>query len=551
MNKFENVTAGTATHSTWLSHDGNSVAGYNPLMWFMALLLSVFMVGCGGAGGASTLGSAQAKAITAYSLAWTTGTPGTATGTISGTAIAVTVPFGTIKTAMIATFTTTGASVKVGTPAVTQMSGTTVNSFASPVTYTVTAADGSTTTYIVTVTVASATTVFPGAAGTSGANAFNPTVISASPSNLATHVPTSTNGTGNIGSGTLVIATFNEAMNAGTITATGTTSASTFSLKETLSGTNVPGTVTMASAKIAYFTPTVSALTVNTSYTATVTTAATRVAGGTAMPKAVAWSFTTNASILTGQAPVNLLTAGDFAILANTAAVTYSGVAAAPAVTGDVGMVALSSASFSGFSTYALDATNDFATAAEVVTPGKLYAPNYAGGGPGANGLTPAKMVLAGTDMTTAYNDATGRTAGTGPFANAGSPAGTLDGLTLVPGVYTWGSNVISSANAAGNVTLSGGPDDVWIFQMTGYFRPGNGSQVLLSNPLGGALPQAKNIFWAVAGGDATLGTTTHVEGVILTGVGFITFNGLATANSRLLAHTAVTLGGTVTQPAP
>lgn len=556
MNKFEGVTGGTASHSTWLSTDGNPVAGYNPLMWFMALLLSILMVGCGGGGSSSTPSSAPgsapgstqgsslstAKAITAYSLAWTTGTPGTATGTISGTAIAVTVPSGTSKTAMVATFTTTGASVKAGTPAVTQVSGTTVNSFASPVTYTVTAADASTTAYTVTVTVASATTVFPGVAGSAGANATNPTVISASPSNLATNIPTSTNGSGNVASGTLVIATFNEAMNSATIT-----SAGTFTLKETISGTNVPGTVTMASAKIAYFAPTALALTANTSYTATVTTAATRVAGGTAMPKAVVWSFTTNASLLTGQAPVNLLTAGDFAIRANTG-ITYNGVAAAAAVTGDVGISPNAASFITGFSLFAVDATNDFATAAEVVSPGKIYAPGYTGGQIGSNGLTPAKMTTAQNDNVTAYNEAAGRTAGTGPFLNAG--AGTLDGLTLVPGVYTWGSNLISSANAAGNVTLSGGPNDVWIFQVSGYFRPGNGSSVLLSNPAGGALPQAKNIFWVVAGSDVTLGTTAHMEGVLLS-VGFITLNSNATANSRLLARTAVTLGGTVTQPAP
>jgi hypothetical protein len=72
-----------------------------------------------------------------------------ATGTIVGTAINVTVPFGT--NALVASFTTTGASVKVG--AITQISGVTVNDFASPVTYTVTAADSSAKNYTVTVTV--------------------------------------------------------------------------------------------------------------------------------------------------------------------------------------------------------------------------------------------------------------------------------------------------------------------------------------------------------------------------------------------------------------
>ncbi len=60
----------------------------------------------------------------------------------------MTVPFGTDLTALIATFTTTGVSLKVG--GVTQISGTTANNFSNPLTYTVIAADGSTQDYIVT-----------------------------------------------------------------------------------------------------------------------------------------------------------------------------------------------------------------------------------------------------------------------------------------------------------------------------------------------------------------------------------------------------------------
>ncbi len=104
-----------------------------------------------------------AKAITAYSLAWSTGTPGSADGTISGVAspyaIAVTAPSGTDLTTMVATFTTTGDSVKIGS--VTQISGSTptndfTNSVATPVAYLVTAEDGTTATYNVSVTLASA-----------------------------------------------------------------------------------------------------------------------------------------------------------------------------------------------------------------------------------------------------------------------------------------------------------------------------------------------------------------------------------------------------------
>jgi hypothetical protein len=87
------------------------------------------------------------KDITAFNF-----TNPAATGSISGTNINVTVSFGTNVTSLVANFTTTGASVKVGST--TQVNGVTANNFTNPVTYTVTAADGSTKNYIVTVTVA-------------------------------------------------------------------------------------------------------------------------------------------------------------------------------------------------------------------------------------------------------------------------------------------------------------------------------------------------------------------------------------------------------------
>jgi hypothetical protein len=87
----------------------------------------------------------NAKTITAFSFA----SPA-ATGSINGTAISVKLPVGTNVTALVATFTTTGASVKVGST--TQTSGVTANNFTNPVVYRVTAADGSTQDYTVTIT---------------------------------------------------------------------------------------------------------------------------------------------------------------------------------------------------------------------------------------------------------------------------------------------------------------------------------------------------------------------------------------------------------------
>ncbi len=81
------------------------------------------------------------------------------TGTIDETAhtVALTVPFATNVTALVATFTSSFMStVKIGTTA--QVSGTTANDFTSAKTYTVVAEDGATQDYVVTVTKVPAST---------------------------------------------------------------------------------------------------------------------------------------------------------------------------------------------------------------------------------------------------------------------------------------------------------------------------------------------------------------------------------------------------------
>ena len=101
----------------------------------------------------SVVPSSPAKAITAFGFH---GLVPPVAGTVNEAAhaIAATVPSGTKVTALVATFVTTGASVTItGTP---QVSGVTANNFTNPVTYVVTAADGTTQAYVVTVTVAAA-----------------------------------------------------------------------------------------------------------------------------------------------------------------------------------------------------------------------------------------------------------------------------------------------------------------------------------------------------------------------------------------------------------
>jgi hypothetical protein len=119
--------------------------------------------------------------------------------------------------------------------------------------------------------------------------------------------------------------------------------------------------------------------------------------------------------------------------------------------------------------------------------------------------------------------------------------AGEIGGLTLVPGLYKWSTGVsISTA-----VTLSGGPNDVWIFQIAQGLTQAPAMNVVLA---GGAKP--KNIFWQIAGA-VTIGTTAHMEGIVLSKTSIVLQN-RASVNGRLLAQTAVVLDqNAVTKPAP
>jgi hypothetical protein len=222
------------------------------------------------------------------------------------------------------------------------------------------------------------------------------------------------------------------------------------------------------------------------------------------------------------QAPVNLGTAGNFVILAK------SGISTVPpsVITGDIGVSPILSSAITGF---ALDLTAGSAFATSTQVTGKVYAPDYAA-------PTPANLTTAIGDMQTAYTDAAGRTLP--DFTELG--AGQIGGLTLVPGLYKWGTDVLISSD----VTLSGGPNDVWIFQIAGKITQANGTKIFLA---GGAL--AKNVFWQ-SFGVVSLGTTTHFEGIVLAQTKISLATG-ASINGRLLAQTAVTLdSSTVTAPA-
>ena len=235
-----------------------------------------------------------------------------------------------------------------------------------------------------------------------------------------------------------------------------------------------------------------------------------------------------------GPAPVSLgavngagtVASPKFVILAKTAISTTG----TTAITGDLGVSPAAATYITGFG-LSVDASGCFSRSSLVT--GKIFASDYTGGGC----TTTAPLLTAAVlDMQTAYTDAAGRAP---DFTEIG--AGNIGGMTLPAGTYKWGTGVLIPTN----VTLSGGPNDVCIFQIAGGITQASAAQVILA---GGALP--KNIFWQAAD-VVSIGTTAHMEGVILAQTQ-ITLKTGATANSRLLAQSAVTLqANAVTQPAP
>jgi hypothetical protein len=135
-------------------------------------------------------------------------------------------------------------------------------------------------------------------------------------------------------------------------------------------------------------------------------------------------------------------------------------------------------------------------------------------------------------DLTTAYNDAAGRTA-TDMFIVSGN----LGGLTLTPGLY---KSTSSLSLSSGNLTFDakGNADAVFIIQIASSLTTTSGREVILA---GGA--KASNIFWQV-GSSATFGTTTIFKGTIMA-MQSITFNTGATLDGRALAREGnVTMDG-------
>jgi hypothetical protein len=195
--------------------------------------------------------------------------------------------------------------------------------------------------------------------------------------------------------------------------------------------------------------------------------------------------------------PVTLGTAGGYAILAG-ATVTSTG---PTSITGDIGV--FPGSAVTGF------------------PPGVIV------------GTINAANAAAGTaigNLTTAYNDAAGRT------LCPVSVSGNLGGQTLGPGLYKSTSDL---AISAGDLTLDamGDADAVFIFQIASLFNVTPGRHMVLINNANPA-----NIFFQV-GTSATIGTTAILFGTIMADQS-ISFATGATLNGRALAR----IGGVTMQ---
>src|ERR1017187_606978 len=137
--------------------------------------------------------------------------------------------------------------------------------------------------------------------------------------------------------------------------------------------------------------------------------------------------------------------------------------------------------------------------------------------------LANTASALAQLDLTTAYNDAKGRS--TAPVAVSGN----LGGRTLTPGLYKSTSGL---AISSGNLTLNaqGNANAVFIFQMASTLTTTSGRKVILTGKA-----QAANVFWQV-GSSATLGATTVFKGNILALTSISLATG-ATLEGRALAQ--------------
>jgi Ice-binding-like len=197
---------------------------------------------------------------------------------------------------------------------------------------------------------------------------------------------------------------------------------------------------------------------------------------------------------LAAQPPVGLGTADSYAVLAGQT-VTNTG---PTTINGDLGV--MPGSAIPGF------------------PPGMVNGVIHAADGP---------ALQAQSDLTTAYNDAAGRT----PPALLSADLG---GLTLTAGVY----KAPGALGLTGALTLDaqGDPNSVFVFQAASTLITASASHVNLIN---GAQPC--NVFWQV-GSSATFGTTSVFVGNVMALTSISLNNGVSLQGRALARNGSVTL---------
>jgi hypothetical protein len=411
-----------------------------------------------------------------------------------------------------------------------------------------------------------------------------PTVTNTTPLNLATSVTTNS----------VVTGTFSESMDPLTITT------STFSLKETVSSINVPGTVVYAvGSKTATFTP-LSALANSTNYTATIATGCKDVAGN-ALASSTVWSFTTGAAADSTAPTVVLVNPADLAtnVALNSAVNATFSEDMAPltittsnfSVAGVTGVVGYNVASKVATFTPAANLTANTTYVATVTTgvtdlAGNPLALNKVWSFTTGTGLAPGAVALAsaGTFGIMATSAITNTGVTTKINGDVSLDPGTSNGLLpiQVNGAIHINDSVSAQARAdlltaynfaktlPPGTTISAGADLGALYPLG--IPPGtytSGSTMLVTTPLildaGGNAnavwvfqigssfttganvslangAQAKNVFW-VPTQDGTIGVGTIFYGTIVSGRDVTAVTG-AVIHGRILAG-AIT-GGTI-----
>ena len=205
------------------------------------------------------------------------------------------------------------------------------------------------------------------------------------------------------------------------------------------------------------------------------------------------------------------------AALGTTVLLTWAAVGLSPAYAADAPVGLGTAASYSVLGGTTVTNTGPTTLAGDLgVNPGSAITGFKPGLVAGATHAADAHALQAQSDLTTAYDDAAGRTM-------TASVAGDLVGKTLTPGVYK--SSGPLSVSGALTLNGQGNPNSVFIFQVASTLTTATASSIVLTNSA-----QACNIYWQV-GTSATLGTAS-------------TFNGNILALTSITATTGTTVQG-------